>query len=387
MISCKKILRLVQIILLALALCASSHKALANTGTTGTAINPTAALSLYFIGMGSTYLVEWLMDSLGEQAFAPNEITRAHRPLGKAEQESESLKLEAQSTTIKSLKQGLYTGLRIYLEKLLGSVKTIPQAEIKKLMRSYDAGTMIDYLLFVKTRALDLLNDMAKAGIESGKQLGTITLKGVQFQIGQLLKQLLDTTKTPSPYRYTLDYPLKATGATVLNCGPGDRYCVQKLSATEQELITPEIKELTESAEKFVLSSTRLMLQAGTLSVGILFAYLSFQVGLAVSQFLVSTTLPESALAPAIQTIVQKTIARAIEVTTAERLKDWFIKIINKTKLLEQQENIQTDVIIVPELETILKTSSFGVVAKEAALPAQVEHLDYLRPLLNLRLS
>jgi len=338
-----------------------------------------APLSLYLIGMGGTYVVEWLMDSVGAKGFTPE----INRPLSKTEQQQESLELEAQSTTIKALKQGIYTGLRIYLEKLLSALKDIPPEIIPLLMRSYDAGSMIDYLRYVRFKASEVLKDIAKTSLESSKQLGELTLSGLKFQINQILNKLISVTKTPSAYRYTLDYPLKTT-TTTITCGPKDKYCTQTLSPTEQKLMTQEIQELTDTAEKFVLNNTRLMLQAGTLTVGILFAYLSFHAGLAVSQFLVSTTLPESAVAPAIKTLVQKTIARAIEVTTAERLKNWFIEIINKTGLLEQQGGIQTDTIIVPELENILKTAGFGVVAKEAAIPAQ---LDHLQALLNLKIS
>lgn len=194
-----------------------------------------------------------------------------------------------------------------------------------------------------------------------------------------MLSQLLRTTKKPSAYHYTLDYPLKTTKITTPTCCSQDSHCTQNLSKTEQELVTLEIRELMRTAEKFVLNNTRLAFQAGTLTAGILFAYLSFNVGLAISQLLVSTTPPESALGPAIKTVVQKTIARAIEVTTAERLKNWLIRLIDKTKILEQQGGIQTDTIIVSELEDIFKTAGFSVVAKE--------ELDSLKLLLNLKIN
>lgn len=48
----------------------TTKQTLADVGAQQAFVNPSATLSVYLMGMGSSYVIEWLIDSIGDTKFA-----------------------------------------------------------------------------------------------------------------------------------------------------------------------------------------------------------------------------------------------------------------------------------------------------------------------------
>ncbi len=285
-----------------------------------------AQLSLFALGYGARYFISGYTKAALEN---PEIKSALEEKLPENLSEPDKREIMARSLTT-ALLSSLAETLRAIFQKT-----GFTYSSASALMGAFNAGEKIPLLLKFLRSSWHLGTSMAMTSGELIKQTGYATLSNMKKAVDDFLEvahavgtassleeawnQFIKSTQgTPVS---DLSYPIKPYHGTALTCGLQDPYCLMQ---KEKEVYYQVKHDIDVNPDAIAINLGRLFLQTSTISAGLVFAIISYQLGSELAER-VAVDLLGPQLPKVVSLIIEKTVRRYSDLYIVDELDKWLL--------------------------------------------------------------
>ncbi len=336
---------------------------------------PTRAnqLSAFLLGYGARAFLSWYTKAALEDPKIKNALEQ------KIPKEALRGKEEAEKREI--LARGLTTGLLASLSTYLKDISLqagFTNSSARALTDAFSAGEKFPFLVKFLRSTWDVGTRMTMTMSKLLKETGYATVGNVRKAIDDFMEvahAVGKATNLEEAWNYfvratqgtpasDLTYPIKPYHGTMMTCGTNDPYCFSQAEKESQKAID----DLKANPDAIALNLARLFLQTTTVSAGLAFAIISYEIGASLAH-MVAIDILGPALPQAVSLVIEKALRRYSDLTIVDELNNW---------LLHSLESIDKKLITPKDMGTGIYTGMLGRGAQLGIYPIEKKFLTNL---------